>query len=89
MNPSALCRHFRQRAGKTLFAFLAGIRLENACRLLQETQLPVSAIAWETGFAKLSHFNRQFKALTGQTPGEYQKNVRSRVRKNTAGEKPV
>ena len=79
MNPSALCRHFRQRTGKTLFAFLAGIRIENACRLLLETRLSVSAIAWETGFANLSHFNRQFKSLTGQTPGEYRKNIRSGV----------
>ena len=79
MNPSALCRHFRQRTGKTLFAVLNEIRISHACRLLRDTQQAISAIAWESGFANLSHFNRQFKSLTGQTPGEYRKNIRSGV----------
>ncbi|MCZ4065022.1 AraC family transcriptional regulator [Oxalobacter aliiformigenes] len=79
MNPSALCRHFRQRTGKTLFAVLNEIRISHACRLLRDTQQAISAIAWESGFANLSHFNRQFKSLTGQTPGEYRKNIRSKV----------
>ena len=79
MNPSALCRHFRQRTGKTLFAVLNEIRISHACRLLRDTQQAISAIAWESGFATLSHFNRQFKSLTGQTPGEYRKNIRSKV----------
>ena len=79
MNQSALCRHFRQRTGKTLFAVLNEIRISHACRLLRDTQQAISAIAWESGFANLSHFNRQFKSLTGQTPGEYRKNIRSKV----------
>lgn len=79
MNPSALCRHFRQRTGKTLFAVLNEIRISHACRLLRDTQQAISAIAWESGFANLSHFNRQFKSLTGQTPGEYRKNIRREV----------
>lgn len=79
MNPSALCRHFRQRTGKTLFAVLNEIRICHACRLLRDTQQAISTIAWESGFANLSHFNRQFKSLTGQTPGEYRKNIRSKV----------
>ena len=79
MNPSALCRHFRRRTGKTLFAVLNEIRISHACRLLRDTQQAISAIAWESGFANLSHFNRQFKSLTGQTPGEYRKNIRREV----------
>ena len=79
MNPSALCRHFRRRTGKTLFAVLNEIRISHACRLLRDTQQAISAIAWESGFANLSHFNRQFMSLTGQTPGEYRKNIRSKV----------
>lgn len=76
MHPSALCRRLKRETGQTLFAWLNAIRVKNACRLLQETSLAVSIIAWESGFANLSHFNRQFKAVTGQTPGAYRKRVR-------------
>ena len=79
MNPSALCRHFRQHTGKTLTAVLNEIRIAHACRQLYTTNRSISAIAWESGFSSQTHFNRQFRTLTGQTPGQYRKNSRSDV----------
>lgn len=79
MNPSALCRHFRRHTGKTLTAVLNEIRIAHACQQLYTTNRSISAIAWESGFASQTHFNRQFRTLTGQTPGQYRKNSRSDV----------
>lgn len=75
MNPNAMCRHFRRETGNTVFQYLARIRIDNACRLLIETGWPVSRIAWESGYANLSHFNRQFRQMTGHTPSVYKQNL--------------
>lgn len=75
MNPNAMCRLYKRETGKTIFQTLARIRIDNACRLLTETRLSVSRIAWESGYPNLSHFNRQFRQMTGQTPLEYKRHL--------------
>ena len=75
MNPNAVCRLFKRSTGKTVMQYLSRLRINNACRLLIETGWPVSRIAWESGYSNLSHFNRQFRQLTGQTPSEYRQNL--------------
>ena len=81
LNPSSLCRYFKQMTGKTLFACLNEIRIEHACRLLTQSQLTISQVAYEVGFNNLSHFNKQFKGVTNQTPTEFRKHI-SGVRLN-------
>ena len=78
MNANAMCRLFKRETGQTIFHYLARIRIDNACRLLIDTGWPVSRIAWESGYANLSHFNRQFKQMTGQTPLEYRQSLHSK-----------
>lgn len=75
MNANAMCRLFKRETGKTVFQCLARIRIDNACRLLIDTGWPVSRIAWESGYANLSHFNRQFRKTTGQTPSAYKRSL--------------
>lgn len=71
MNQSSLCRYFKAQTNKTLFQYLNEIRIEYACKLLRNTVLTVSQVAWESGFENLSHFNTQFRLITKQTPTEY------------------
>ena len=75
MNANAMCRLFKRETGQTVFHYLARIRIDNACRLLIDTGWPVSRLAWESGYANLSHFNRQFRQMTGQTPSEYKQSL--------------
>lgn len=75
MHANAMCRLFKRETGKTVFHYLARIRIDNACRLLIDTGWPVSRIAWESGYANLSHFNRQFRKMTGETPSEYRRSL--------------
>lgn len=58
MNPASLCRYYKQRTGKTIFNTLAEIRVGCACKLLVETDLTVSEIAWRSGFRNQAHFNK-------------------------------
>ena len=74
-NAASLCRHFKQHTGKTIFQTLSEIRVEYACKLLGSTRLPISQIAWESGFRNQAHFNKQFKQITGQTPKEYRQKM--------------
>lgn len=57
-------------------AFVNAYRIEAAKRRLADpatARTPVSAIAFELGFASLGPFNRAFKETTGQTPSEWRK----------------
>lgn len=70
-NATALCRTFKRETGKTIFQFLNKIRVENACKLLANTDMNISQVAYESGFTNLPHFNKQFRLFTNKTPTEY------------------
>ncbi len=78
MNRTALCRHFRGRANRSIFDFLLEFRITYARQQLISTNLPISEISMESGFNNLPNFNVQFKRLTGCTPGEYR--IKSRAK---------
>jgi AraC-like DNA-binding protein len=63
-------RAFKQSIGVTPHGYLTQIRVQRAQELLVRTDLPLSEIALETGFADHSHFARQFRRLTGMSPSE-------------------
>jgi AraC family transcriptional regulator len=73
MHPAHLIRTFRQYYGCTLGDYVRRLRVEYASHLLSASEMPLSQIALETGFADQSHFSRTFKSLTGMTPTEFQK----------------
>lgn len=68
---SALERRFKKHLGKTPNQFINEVRLENARRLLIETNIAVATIANNTGFADHSYFSRQFQKLFSQTPSAF------------------
>lgn len=76
MSPAAFCRYFRQRTSKTFSHFLAEVRIGYACRLLQENKMKIAQVCYDSGFANLSNFNRQFKATMNMTPFEYSRSTR-------------
>ncbi len=47
------------------------LRAGRACELLRNSDLPISDIAFESGFGSIWSFNRNFRELVGVTPGEY------------------
>jgi AraC-like DNA-binding protein len=74
MSESAFSRYFKKRTRKTFSNFLTDIRIEYACKLLQNDKLSISQIAFDSGFYNLSNFNRQFKAIKKITPLAYRMN---------------
>lgn len=72
------CRLFKRATGLTFTNFLSRVRIERSKNLLINPQLRVSEIAYEVGFQSLTHFNRVFQKLLGQSPTEYRLKVQSR-----------
>ncbi|MDA8171105.1 MAG: helix-turn-helix domain-containing protein [Nitrospiraceae bacterium] len=72
-----LCRAFKRHMGLTPMRFLARLRVERAKELLKTGTLSVSTVAAEVGFNDLGSFIKQFKKLSGFTPGEFRKKTAS------------
>ncbi|MDD3155388.1 MAG: AraC family transcriptional regulator [Victivallaceae bacterium] len=66
-----LCTQLRKRTGSTISEKLRKRRIQEAQRLLVETDLPVSETAQRSGFCDLSYFYRSFQELAGCSPREY------------------
>lgn len=71
MSESAFSRYFKKRTRKTFSTFLTEIRIEHACKLLQNDKMSVSEISFDSGFNNLSNFNRQFKTIKKIPPLTY------------------
>ena len=55
----------------TVTEYTVQLRIGHACAMLMNTGKPISVIADEVGYRNLANFNRQFKAVKGQTPRQF------------------
>ena len=66
--------HFARQFGKAFgmppHRYLLTRRIERAIALLRDTDLPVTEIAYQTGWNSLGTFGRIFRDITGESPGE-------------------
>lgn len=76
MSEGAFSRFFHSHIGKTFPAFVNDLRIGRACRLLAETDLPVTEIALACGYRNLSNFNRQFLQAKQLTPSAFRRQLR-------------
>jgi AraC family transcriptional regulator len=70
LSPFHLLRVFRQAIGITPHQYLMRVRLQRAIALLRDTQLPIIDIAYASGWADLSNFNRAFRRELRCSPRE-------------------
>jgi len=71
MSTCYFCKMFKKVAGINFTDYVARVRIEKSKNLLLNPNLRVSEIAFEVGFQSLTHFNRVFKKLLGQSPTDY------------------
>lgn len=62
---------FRESEGESWHSRLTRLRLHHAAVVLRTTKLPVRAVAFESGYADLSHFYRAFRAMHGAPPAAF------------------
>lgn len=71
LHKSTLSRKYAKEAGESFRDTLLGIRIDQAKRLLKETDLTISEVADTSGFSHPAYFSKRFKETTGLTPNEY------------------
>jgi len=69
------CKLFKKSTGITFTEFVSRARTERAKNLLLNPHLRVSEIAYSAGFKSLTHFNRTFKAVAGESPTAYRRHL--------------
>lgn len=66
-----LCSIIKKQTGVSYKKFLTKMRLEEAKRLLKDTDLNVINISQTIGYNNVSHFIKVFQEHIGMTPGKY------------------
>jgi YesN/AraC family two-component response regulator len=69
------CKMFKKGTGLNFTEYVSRVRIENAKNLLLNPNLRISEIAYQVGFQSLTHFNRVFKKVAGESPTEYRVKV--------------
>ena len=73
VSQSYLSRYFKQNFGTTIKEYIDSVRLEKAINDILHTNLSMTDIAYNNGFANPKSFNRIFKRIYKMTPHEYRK----------------
>ena len=78
LSPVYLGSTFKEETGWNIRPLISAVRIEAACRLLRETNLPITRIAKQTGFNSANYFTRQFRLSQGITPNEFREKLAAR-----------
>ncbi|MEM9418402.1 MAG: AraC family transcriptional regulator [Planctomycetota bacterium] len=73
LSPSQLVRVFRKATGQTPMNYLIQLRIRQATRLLEDSDLNITQIAHQVGFTDSNYFARQFRRCMDATPTQYRK----------------
>ena len=77
LNEQYFCRFFKKAIGRTPMEYINEYRIKQTCRLLEETDLPVTEVCLECGYNNLGNFLREFRKQTDTTPLQYRKQYRN------------
>lgn len=78
MSTFYFCKMFKKASGLNFTNYVSRVRVEKAKNLLLNRNLRISEIGFEVGFQSLTHFNRVFKKIVGQSPTEYRSKLSGR-----------
>lgn len=71
LNPSYISQLFRKGVGMTFTEYIAKLRIDYACELLDKGSSSINEIAEKSGYHDYFYFTRVFKKITGKTPTQY------------------
>ena len=72
-SPYHFTRFFKDTTGMTFNEYINSVRVKKAEEYLLDVELPVTEVAYMSGFNSIQTFNRVFKKHKGCTPTEYRK----------------
>ena len=71
LNKNYFCKFFKEKVGKTPFAYLNEYRINQAAAQLLKTPAPITEVALNNGYENISYFVRQFKHYKHCTPSDF------------------
>lgn len=77
LSARTLERRFRRATGMSPLAYVQQIRIDEAKRRLERTDLPVERISWDVGYEDPAAFRRVFKRIARVPPGLYRRKFAS------------
>lgn len=66
-------REFKKRTGKSVFEYIVDFRIRTAQKLLADTKLSITDIAFSVGYSDSNYFSNTFKARVGVSPKAWRK----------------
>ena len=72
-SPSHFSQRFRQETGEAFSDYLTRVRIREAIRLYNETELSTEEIAARVGYLNANYFIKVFKRTTGQTVKQFKR----------------
>jgi AraC family L-rhamnose operon transcriptional activator RhaR len=66
-----LARLFQESVGTSPATYIETARLDRACALLRDAELPIKSIAQQVGYPDVQHFTRAFARRIGTSPGRF------------------
>jgi AraC-like DNA-binding protein len=75
LSTAYFCKLFKVATGVGFAEYLARTRIETANRMLLDPRLHISEAAFAAGFQSLSQFNRVFRRVMGEAPGQYRERM--------------
>lgn len=78
-SPTYLSKSFKDVTGFNFVEYKNNIRIKEAGKLLQQSNLNVTEIAGRVGYNNLTHFGRTFKKITGYSPLKYKRINKNKV----------
>lgn len=68
-----LSRIFKAATGATVLDYMTSTRMEEAKRLMRETNLSIKEVAAAVGYNDQNYFSRVFRRVTGTTPSSFRR----------------
>lgn len=76
-NRTTFSQRLKLAYDKTFSEYLRDLRLQEAARLLRETDMPVDQVAFSVGLKSASGFHRNFLLSYGMTPAQYRQSIQA------------
>ena len=71
MSPSRFAARFRETTGQSVMSYVAGWRMNVACRELRDSDDGLADVAQRIGYQDVAAFSRAFKAIVGESPSKW------------------
>jgi two-component system, response regulator YesN len=73
LNTDYMSRIFKKEAGVSISNYLLSKRVEEAKKLLSQSELPINSVSIYVGYSNFSYFTKMFRENTGYSPLEYRR----------------